>query len=50
MIDDHVDGKPYGLDVLIRETFQNGGARRTVTWKTWSEGSRPNIAPSPRTC
>ena len=48
-IDDHADGKPYGLDVLIPENISTA-ARRTSPGKAWSEGFRPNIAPSPATC
>jgi NAD(P)H-dependent flavin oxidoreductase YrpB (nitropropane dioxygenase family) len=32
-IDDHVDGKPYGLDVLIPENISTAG-ERDVTWKS----------------
>src|SRR3954453_18172965 len=32
-IDDHVDGKPYGLDVLIPENISTAG-EKDVTWKT----------------
>ena len=32
-IDDHVDGKPYGLDVLIRENISTAG-ETNVTWKS----------------
>jgi len=32
-IDDHVDGKPYGLDVLIPENMATAG-EKDVTWKT----------------
>jgi len=32
-IDDHVDGKPYGLDVLIPENISTAG-EKNVTWKT----------------
>jgi NAD(P)H-dependent flavin oxidoreductase YrpB (nitropropane dioxygenase family) len=32
-IDDHVDGKPYGLDVLIPENISTSG-ERDVTWKS----------------
>ena len=32
-IDDHVDGKPYGLDVLIPENTSTSG-ERDVTWKS----------------
>src|SRR2546429_5794293 len=31
-IDDHVDGKPYGLDVLIPENISTAGGK-DVTWK-----------------
>ena len=31
-IDDHVDGKPYGLDVLIPENISTAG-EKDVTWK-----------------
>jgi NAD(P)H-dependent flavin oxidoreductase YrpB (nitropropane dioxygenase family) len=31
-IDDHVDGKPYGLDVLIPENMSTAG-EKDVTWK-----------------
>jgi NAD(P)H-dependent flavin oxidoreductase YrpB (nitropropane dioxygenase family) len=31
-IDDHVDGKPYGLDVLIPENISTSG-EKDVTWK-----------------
>ena len=34
-IDDHVDGKPYGLDVLIPETSRPR-AKRTSPGKAWS--------------
>jgi NAD(P)H-dependent flavin oxidoreductase YrpB (nitropropane dioxygenase family) len=32
-IDDHVDGKPYGIDVLIPENISTAG-ESNVTWKT----------------
>jgi NAD(P)H-dependent flavin oxidoreductase YrpB (nitropropane dioxygenase family) len=32
-IDDHVDGKPYGVDVLIPENITTAG-ERNVTWKS----------------
>src|ERR1700748_1455471 len=32
-IDDHVDGKPYGLDVLIPENISTSG-EKNVTWKS----------------
>ncbi|TWT15644.1 nitronate monooxygenase [Reyranella sp. CPCC 100927] len=32
-IDDHVDGKPYGLDVLIPENMATAG-EKNVTWKS----------------
>ena len=32
-IDDHVDGKPYGLDVLIPENISTAG-ENDVTWKS----------------
>jgi NAD(P)H-dependent flavin oxidoreductase YrpB (nitropropane dioxygenase family) len=32
-IDDHVDGKPYGLDVLIPENTSTSG-EKNVTWKS----------------
>jgi NAD(P)H-dependent flavin oxidoreductase YrpB (nitropropane dioxygenase family) len=32
-IDDHVDGKPYGLDVLIPENISTAG-EQNVTWKS----------------
>src|SRR5882672_11248647 len=32
-IDDHVDGKPYGIDVLIPENISTAG-ELNVTWKT----------------
>ena len=32
-IDDHVDGKPYGLDVLIPENTSTSG-EEDVTWKS----------------
>jgi NAD(P)H-dependent flavin oxidoreductase YrpB (nitropropane dioxygenase family) len=32
-IDDHVDGRPYGLDVLIPENTSTSG-ERNVTWKS----------------
>jgi NAD(P)H-dependent flavin oxidoreductase YrpB (nitropropane dioxygenase family) len=32
-IDDHVDGKPYGLDVLIPENISTSG-EKDVTWKS----------------
>src|SRR6266478_8280065 len=32
-IDDHVDGKPYGLDVLIPENISTSGEKH-VTWKS----------------
>src|SRR6202044_1953495 len=41
-IDDHVDGKPYGLDVLIPENISTAG-EKDVTWK--SRGAR--ISPEP---
>jgi NAD(P)H-dependent flavin oxidoreductase YrpB (nitropropane dioxygenase family) len=32
-IDDHVDGKPYGIDVLIPENISTAG-EKNVTWKS----------------
>jgi len=32
-IDDHVDGKPYGVDVLIPENMSTAG-EKSVTWKS----------------
>ncbi|WP_298879955.1 nitronate monooxygenase [uncultured Bradyrhizobium sp.] len=32
-IDDHVDGKPYGIDVLIPENISTSG-EKNVTWKS----------------
>jgi hypothetical protein len=32
-IDDHTDGKPYGLDVLIPENISTAG-EKDVTWKS----------------
>src|SRR6185437_14812029 len=32
-IDDHVDGKPYGVDVLIPENISTAG-EKNVTWKS----------------
>ena len=32
-IDDHVDGKPYGIDVLIPENISTAG-EKDVTWKS----------------
>jgi NAD(P)H-dependent flavin oxidoreductase YrpB (nitropropane dioxygenase family) len=32
-IDDHVDGKPYGIDVLIPENISTAGEKH-VTWKS----------------
>jgi NAD(P)H-dependent flavin oxidoreductase YrpB (nitropropane dioxygenase family) len=32
-IDDHIDGKPYGLDVLIPENISTSG-EKNVTWKS----------------
>ncbi len=32
-IDDHVDGKPYGLDVLIPENISTSG-EKDITWKS----------------
>src|SRR6266404_5235782 len=32
-IDDHIDGKPYGLDVLIPENISTAG-EKDVTWKS----------------
>src|ERR1700739_4317310 len=32
-IDDHVDGKPYGVDVLIPENISTSG-EKNVTWKS----------------
>ena len=32
-IDDHVDGKPYGIDVLIPENMSTAG-EKDVTWKS----------------
>lgn len=32
-IDDHVDGKPYGIDVLIPENISTAGEKK-VTWKS----------------
>src|SRR6516225_8249930 len=33
LIDDHVDGKPYGVDVLIPENISTSGEKH-VTWKS----------------
>ena len=35
-IDDHVDGKPYGLDVLIPENISTSG-ETDVTWNSLAE-------------
>jgi NAD(P)H-dependent flavin oxidoreductase YrpB (nitropropane dioxygenase family) len=35
-IDDHVDGKPYGLDVLIPENISTAG-ERDVTWQSLAQ-------------
>jgi len=32
-IDDHVDGKPYGVDVLIPENISTAG-EKDVTWNS----------------
>src|SRR6201989_1317406 len=42
-IDDHVDGKPYGLDVLIPENISTSG-EKDVTWK----GLEARISPAHR--
>jgi NAD(P)H-dependent flavin oxidoreductase YrpB (nitropropane dioxygenase family) len=42
-IDDHVDGKPYGLDVLIPENISTAG-EKNVTWK----GLEARISPAHR--
>jgi len=48
-IDDHVDGKPYGLDVLIPENISTAGPRkgRHLGKVLEAADSRPSIAPSP---
>src|SRR5438067_13784165 len=33
-IDDHVDGKPYGIDVLIPENISTLG-ENDVNWESW---------------
>jgi len=38
-IDDHVDGKPYGIDVLIPENISTSG-EKDVTWKSLESSSR----------
>jgi NAD(P)H-dependent flavin oxidoreductase YrpB (nitropropane dioxygenase family) len=42
-IDDHVDGKPYGIDVLIPENISTAG-EKNVTWK----GLESRISPQHR--
>ena len=42
-IDDHVDGKPYGLDVLIPENISTSG-EKGVTWK----GLEARVSPEHR--
>ena len=39
-IDDHVDGKPYGLDVLIPENISTAG-EKDVTWKSLEQRISP---------
>jgi len=39
-IDDHVDGKPYGLDVLIPENISTSG-EKDVTWKSLEKRISP---------
>jgi NAD(P)H-dependent flavin oxidoreductase YrpB (nitropropane dioxygenase family) len=39
-IDDHVDGKPYGLDVLIPENISTSG-EKDVTWKSLEQRITP---------
>lgn len=39
-IDDHVDGKPYGLDVLIPENISTSG-ETDVTWKSLEQRISP---------
>jgi NAD(P)H-dependent flavin oxidoreductase YrpB (nitropropane dioxygenase family) len=39
-IDDHVDGKPYGLDVLIPENISTSG-EKDVTWNSLAERISP---------
>lgn len=39
-IDDHVDGKPYGLDVLIPENMSTAG-ETNVTWKSLEQRVTP---------
>ena len=39
-IDDHVDGKPYGLDVLIPENISTSG-EKDVTWKSLEQRISP---------
>ena len=44
-IDDHVDGKPYGIDVLIPENISTAG-EKDVTWKSLEARARPSAAPT----
>src|ERR1700743_793925 len=39
-IDDHADGKPYGLDVLIPENISTSG-EKDVTWNSLAERISP---------
>src|SRR5471032_1257214 len=39
-IDDHCDGKPYGLDVLIPENISTAG-EKDVTWKSLEKRISP---------
>ena len=39
-IDDHVDGKPYGIDVLIPENISTAG-EKNVTWKSLEQRISP---------
>ena len=41
-IDDHVDGKPYGLDVLIPENISTAG-EKDVTWKSLEARISPAV-------
>ena len=42
-IDDHIDGKPYGIDVLIPENISTAG-EKDVTWKSLQPRITPRIA------
>ncbi|GAA3131622.1 hypothetical protein GCM10020001_062290 [Nonomuraea salmonea] len=37
-IDDHVDGRPYGVDVVMPASYEGGPTSRR---RSWSAGSRP---------